>query len=642
MADIDWDAAVESYSKGPQFKATPEGIVETPPPTPLPEMLGLAGGIGGALLTRTPQGAAAGRTGAMALGQRFVPSLFGSTVGTTAGLALERAFQPVSPERAAGALLENAAWDVGGNLTFMAAGKAMRIGKDALEALGITKASTFNDAQAAAQKFLSERGATLTRGQLTESPLDQFVETVSKGGTGAGIYEQQQKAVGEAISKGVKDVQESLSTSPAFKDALLRDEPLNRAAGENFQALIDTARGSFKEAYRPFYQKLSQDLNAYVDMRPIKAEAQKELDRLAKSKFAGAGADKKTVLEDILAQDDMVDFGVAHDLRSNFGAAARDKVEMGGKATALSAAYSKAESQINNAMDNAFSYKRKELAGTPYTKKLVDEYRTTQSAYKEGMDGLYNQTISKGMETSPSKVGAYIFDLADTGKSTDLFKAITQADKYAAAQGKNANQIMGDFKYGFLEQALSTPEKVKKFATSLDDDPEMKRSFYKLFKNEATPLKEVLNAANVGLEGGQSEIAAFLRNKAAITTGQVGAGALGYLVLPADVKDKLADSLPEAALTAGAFIITPRLLAKAATNKEAISALAGLAKTQNKPAFAGAAAAKLVDRFQKSGIIDSEYINEVNNIFGSGREQQPMVPEQTPTSQSINWDEAVQ
>lgn len=640
MADIDWDAAVESYKTGPQFSATPEGIVETPPPTPLPELFGMAGGIGGALLTRTPQGAAAGRTGAMALGARLFPSLAGSTIGTGVGLAGERAFQPVSPERAAGALLENAAWDVGGNLTFMAAGKALRVGKDALEALGITRASTFDDAKVAAQKFLSERGATLSRGQLTDSPLDQFVETVSKGGTGSGVYEQQQKAIGEAVNKGVADVKTSLDTSEAFQQALKSDEPLNRAAGENFQNLINTARGSFKEAYRPFYQRLSQDLNAYVDMKPIKREAQAEYDRLAKSKFAGAGADRKTVLEDILSQDDMVDFGIAHDLRSNFGAAARDKMEAGGKSTALSAAYSKAENQINSAMDSAFSYKRKELAGTPYTKQLVDEYRNTQSAYKDGMNGLYNQTITKGMESSPSKVGAYVFDLADTGKSTDLFKAITQADKYATAQGKNASQVMGDFKYGFLEQALSTPDKVKKFATALEDDPEMKRSFYKLFKNEATPLKDVINAANIGLEGGQSEIAAFLRNKAAITAGQAGVGALGYLVLPADMKDKLADSLPEAVLTAGAFILTPRLLAKAATNKDSISALAGLAKVQNQPAFAGAASAKLIDRFQKAGIIDSEYINEINNIFGTVPQTQQ--PSTLSPNNQVNWDEAVE
>jgi len=636
MAGIDWDAAVESYQQGPQFKATPEGIVETPPPTPLPAILGTVGGVGGALLTKSPAGATAGRSAVMEVGRRLVPSLFGSTVGTAVGLGAEAAFQPVAPERAASALLENAAWDVGGNLAFMAAGKSIRLGKDVLEKMGITRASTFDDAKVAAQEFLSQRGATLTRGQMTGSNLDSFLEEISRGGTGSKLYEQQQEAVGKAVMEGTQAVKSALDTSDAFQQALKADEPLTRAAGENFQNLITTARESFKEAYRPFYQKLSTDLNASVDLKPLKQQAQAEMTRLEKSKFAGAGADRRTVLEDILKQDDLVDFGVAHDLRSNFGAAARDKVEAGGKATALSAAYSKAESDITKAMDNAFSYKRRELAGTPYTQKLVNDYKNTQSAYREGMNSLYNTTITKGMESAPSKVGAYVFDLAETEKATDLYKAITAADKYATAQGKNASQVMNDFKYGFLEQSLSTPDKIKKFATALQDDPEMNRAFYKLFASEAKPLKEVLNAADFGLENQKSNIASFLRNKAAITTGQVGAGALGYLVLPSDLKEGVADKLPAAALTASAFILTPRFIARAATNKEAVNALAGLAKGAKDPAFGGAAASKFIDQLNKSGVIDSEYINEVNTLFGGGRQQT------TPqTEQKINWDSVV-
>ncbi len=631
---IDWDAAVESYQQGPQFKATPEGIVETPPPTPLPAILGTVGGVAGALLTKTPQGAAAGRTGAMALGSRLFPSLAGSTLGTSVGLGAEAAFQPVSPERVGSALLENAAWDVGGNLAFMTAGKALRVGKDALEKMGITRASTFDDAKLAAQEFLSQRGATLTRGQMTGSGLDSFIEEISRGGTGSKLYEQQQANVGKAVLEGTQAVKSALDTSEAFKAALNANEPLTRAAGENFQGLITTARESFKEAYRPFYQKLSTDLNASVDLKPLKRQAQKELDRLAQSKFAGAGADRRIVLEDILKQDDLVDFGIAHDLRSNFGAAARDKVEAGGKTTALSAAYSKAESDITKAMDNAFSYKRKELAGSPYTQKLVNDYKNTQDAYREGMNSLYNTTITKGMEAAPSKVGAYIFDLAETEKATDLYKAIASADKYAAAQGKNASQIMNDFKYGFLEQSMATPEKIKKFATSLQEDPEMNRAFYKLFAAQAKPLKEVLNAADFGLENQKSNIASFLKNKAAITTGQVGAGALGYLVLPTDLKEGVADKLPAAALTAGAFLLTPRFLAKAATNKEAVNALAGLAKGSKDPAFGGAAASKFIDQLNKSGVIDIDYINEVDSIFGNT--PQSTTPQ---TEQKINWDE---
>lgn len=646
MAKIDWDKSVlEAGGPTPdtRYEITPAGGVAPITTSPLPEIGGLLGGIGGALLTRSPAGAAEGRLLGSALGRQFVPSLAGSTVGTAAGLAGEAALTgQMTPERAFGALAENAAWDVAGNLAFAIGSKVYRISADQLAKFGVSKEGSFGDARIAAQKFLADRGATLTRSQLTGGSLDQFLEEISKGGTGMGVYRQQQENVAKALSKGIQEVKNTLNTSEAFNQALRADEPLTRAAGENFQALIGTARESFKETYRPFYQKLTEDLNAFVDLKPLKRQAQKELDFLAKSKFAGAGAERRQVLEDILRQDDLVDFGVAHDLRSNFGAAARDKVSPDGKATALSAAYTKAEQGINKAMDTAFPYKDKSLKNTPYINNLINDYRNTQNAYREGTEALFGETISTAMAKSPSKAGAYIFDLSETEKSTDLFKAITAVDKYATSQGKQGAQVLNDFKYGFMEQALSSPEKIKKFATDLDQNPETRRSFYKLFKSEAKPLQDILNAADIGLESQQSGIAAFLRNKATITGGQAAVGTLGYLALPTDMQEKLKENLPETIISAGAFILTPRLIAKAATNPQAVSALADLTKASQNPRFAGAAAAKLVDRLNETGIIDSDYIREVSTLLNPAGTT-PATPEVSAPQPSgaIDWDTVV-
>ena len=645
MAKIDWDKSVLEAGGPPpetRYTVTPEGGVAPTDVSPLPELGGLFGGVAGAMLTRTPTGAAEGRILGTALGRQFVPSLAGSTVGTAAGLGAEAALTgQMTPQRIFGALAENAAWDVGGNLAFSLGSKVYRIGADQLAKFGVSKEGSFGDAKIAAQKFLADRGATLTRSQLTGSNLDQFFEEISKGGTGMGVYRQQQENVAKALGQGMQEVKNTLNTSEAFNQALKADEPLTRAAGENFQNLITTARESFKETYRPFYQKLTEDLNAFVDLKPLKRQAQQELDFLAKSKFAGAGAERRTVLEDILKQDDMVDFGVAHDLRSNFAAAARDKVSAEGKATALSAAYTKAEKGINDAMDSAFAYKRKDLANTPYINKLITDYRNTQNAYREGTDALFGETINAAMSKAPSKAGAYIFDLSETEKSTDLFKAITAVDQYVKTQGKQGAQVLNDFKYGFMEQALSSPDKIKKFATDLSENPETRRAFYKLFKAEAPQLQQILNAADIGLENTRSGMAAFLRNKATITGGQAAVGTLGYLALPADMQDKLKENLPETIISAGAFILTPRLIAKASTNPQAVSALADLAKAQNNPRFVGAAAVKLADRLNATGIIDSEYIREVNNILNPAGTPQPTQPIPTAPSGGINWDEAV-
>ena len=70
------------------------------------------------------------------------------------------------------------------------------------------------------------------------------------------------------------------------------------------------------------------------------------------------------------------------------------------------------------------------------------------------------------------------------------------------------------------------------------------------------------------------------------------------------------------------------------TNKEGMDALSGLVKAQTNPKYAGAASAKIVDALNKSGIIDSEYINTVDNIFNQQQQLQ--------SAPVINWDVAPQ
>jgi hypothetical protein len=608
--------------------------------TPFPEALGLLGGIGGALLTRSPTGGRVGQTAGQAFARTLFPSLAGSTVGTAFGLGAESLFQPVTGGRAAGALLENAAWDVGGNLVFAFGGKTIRLGKDALDSLGITRAGTFDDARVAAQQYLSQRGGTLTRGQLTNRPFDAFVENIAESGTGAPLFTKQQEGVRTAVSKGVEELKGTLQTSPTFTAALKADEPLSRAAGENFQSLINTARADFKDKYRPFYESLSKDFNVFVDMSPVKAAAQSELDRIARIKDIPANADRKAVLEQIIKQDNAIEFGAAHDLISSFKGAAQDALVPGAGTTSKGQAYTKFAKQVEDQMDSVIDLSKSKLGDD-----LVSQYKQVQTKYREGMEGLYNETITEAMKLSPSKTGAYIFDLAETEKSTDLFKAITQVDKYAAQAGPEASkQVLGDFKYGFLNQAFSSPEKVQAFASKITKgsdnyDDELNKAFFKLFKNEANDIKDILNAANIGLDAAGTGQGTYLRNKGLLAGTAVLGGGVGYIVAPEGVTEKLPDILA----TAGVFLITPRLLAKAATNKDAVSALADLSRASSNPKFGGAAAAKLVDRLNASGIIDSEFINEVNTFLNSPDARQTGTATQptAPVENRINWDTAV-
>lgn len=639
MSKIDWDKAAEQKSvlegdAGNQQTYTMGDVGPVPIDqfSPLPEIGGLLGGVGGALLTKNPQGARVGQTAGQAFVRTLIPSLAGSTAGTVIGLGAEGLTQGTTGQRAMSALIENAAWDVGGNLAFSFGGKVVRLGKEALDSLGITRASTFDDARLAAQKYLEARDATLTRGQLTGSTRDRFLEGMAGGGTGQDIFARQQAGVAKAIETGTKEVLDALDTSPSFKAALSADEPLTRAAGENFQFLIDTARTSFKDKYRPFYESLSKDYNVFVDMRPLKEKAKQELAQAGRIKGAGASGDRTAVLNDILKQDDFIEFGAAHDLRSSLSGAAEDLKVPGAGTTTKGAAYSQYASELNKQMDNIIDASRNQIG-----KDLLQQYRQTQRAYKQGQEGLFNATINQAMKEDASKVGAYLFDLAETGKSTDLMRAVSEVDKYAKANKGASTQLLNDFKYGFLENAMSTPEKVVKLSDQLSDNPEMRRAFYKIFAKEAAPLKEILNAAKIGLDNLPGESRSYMRNKAVLAGGQALTLGLGYIALPNEITDKV--NLPETLATGAVFVLTPRLIAKAATNKETMSALIDLKKASQNPKFAGAAAAKLADRLNAAGIIDNEYINEINTFFGSPEARETSLPTSTtPTNQPINWD----
>lgn len=643
MSFLDYISGREEYKSplegGAQktYRMTEEGQVAPTEESPLPAIGGVLGTIGGVALSKAPYigpvltlGQTAKNVGMFGSAARtLAPSLIGSTAGTAAGLTAEALTADRAPtqDRILGELVSNAAFDVGGNLVFGAAGKTFKIAQPYLASfLPFLKDKTPEAAREAAQRFLSERGATLTRAQLTGSNIDISIEEVARGGTGSAAFKQQEQNVKRAIQEGVDEFKTKLEVSEPFRMALKQGDPTQMALGDNFKAAVNVARDEFKSVHRPFYQKLSEDLNAFVSLKGVKSAAQQEYDKLAKFKFKGA-EDRKKVLEDILAQDDMVDFGVAHDLRSSLGAAARDEQAKSGVATQLSREYSKAENSINAAMDVAFPYKKASLAGSPAVKKLVQDYRNTQAAYKEGMDGLYNNTVAKAIDLEPEAVGKYLFNPESPSRIRDVFKAVAQVDKYKKAD------VVNGLKFGFIEQAMSSPENVLKLSQTLEKDKAFAEGFNYLFKapGERKALQDILSAAKFGLdEGAASQI---IRNRTVLEgtrfAAQAGTLGGGFLLLPTDVQEKIQNNLPEIVMTTGVLLLTPRFISKAMTSKAGQDALVDLGRVQANPRLAGALAAKIASNLTESGIIDNEYITDVNNRLKMQQPQQGQ--EQAPT-----------
>lgn len=661
----------------------PTTVVQQSIPTSLPETGGLLGGVAAVVFPELRPIAALTRA-APSIVRPFVPSLVGSTAGTVAGTLGEQAITGkdiLSSDTAKKVLansVSNAAFDVGGNLVFSALGKAIKIGKGELDNLGITKGLFDTEegaARRAAQEWLSQRGATLNKGQLTGTVLDQATVGTLKSSAGAGEFRKQEEGVNKALQQGAQDVQSTLETSDAFKMALKTNDPTQMAVGDRFQSAMAAAETAMKDKYRPTFEKIDADMGLQVSLLPLKQEAQKELDTLAKRKFAGAGAERKKALEEIIKQDDNVSLSTAHALRSDLLAGAREAVKEGVPTTALGGEYTRQAQGIRNAMDNVMvltfgNEEEKALArklgliggvdqpaglrsgqyqafniddlskmnigrtkATTSNNELLREYFNTQEGYKNAMKGFYNGTVSSALKSEPSAVGEYLFNIDRPERLRDAQKAIVEAQKYLPANVSKG--LQAELQYGYLDKMFGSPDGIQKFAASMKDDKNFQQGFNYLFGDPKirNQLKELANATKYGTEAGPAST--YLRSKGLIETvgagTAIGAAGVTYLTLPDEVKSKL-DAATLAA-TGGTLYLVPKLLSKAVTNKTGMDALAMLAKAQGNPKYAGAMSAKIVDGLQKAGLIDSEYVKNVEAMLGQPKQEAPS--QQAPTT--MDW-----
>ena len=696
MAEIDWSVAPQEMKQGLTREEEAKREQElnrsrmalagalTPLPVEMASNLPQTGGLLGGLatlafpearilspITRLTQAAPA-------VARPFIPSLAGSTAGTSLGTLLEQGLQNkdiFSTETGKKLLLnniENAAFDVGGNLVFGFGGKAIRLGKDQLEKVGITKGlfETEEDAaRKAAQEWLSSREGTLTRGQLTGNLGTQTVEGTLKFTTGGEAFAQQQVGVKKALDQGINDVKNTLDTSEAFQLALKQGDPTQMITGDRWQTAIAEADKAMKTKYRPVYEQMEQQGDGLlVNMTPLKKAAQDELDRLNKNKaMSSAAEDKRKVLQQILAQGDQISFSTAHDLRSDFLASARDATKEGQAANTLEAYYKRYAQGLQNNMTNIAvvtfgSKEQKDLArklglsggvdqpaglregqfkdynidsleklNLPTTQanaannQLLKDYFNAQKSYKNAMDGFYNGTMQTMLKSEPEEVGKYLFNVDYPSRLKSVANAVVEIQKYLPPE--QSKGLLGELQFGYLKKVFGEPDGVLKFTKNLENET-FKEGFDYLFRDANTKKKllDIANAAKFGLEETPGSTVLRSRMVGAVAGTVLGSGA--YLSFPDEVSNNLLPTIG----SLGALYLTPKLMARALTSKAEMDALAMLAKAQNNPKYAGAAGAKIANMLNKSGIIDNEYLTEVNQMIYGKQEQQPVM-----SPSSIDW-----
>lgn len=607
----------------------------------LPEMFALGGG----LMSLTPYGRfiGAGGPAVESIATRFpalrpyLPSLFGSSVGTAVGTGLEQAIGGgFVPKQFAQNLAENAIWDVGGNLVFRVGGQSIKLTKEALQKVGIGQ-KDIPEAQLAAQRFLSQSnqpGATLTRAQLLQTPGELATERVARGGTGATIFGEQEQAVKKAVEQGKQNFFDKLDVDPEFTAILGTGRSADYAAGSSFKTAVDKGYDLLQQEVNPFYASLSQTgKKVTVNFEPIKKTAQSLLDEAAEMSVSGKAGSALTeeVAAELRAVADIkgtITFQQAHQFKSNLLARIRELDAQEVKPTNLLRVLTSTVQQLEKRMDEGA--------------KLLDpvlkqEYDKVSQFYRESISDLYPQTIIKALKQNPERVGESLFRVGNESEVLDTIKAARRIETLTAktADPVKSEQILNSLRYGYLDGILSTFESTAKLAKDLED-PTFARGFNALFPDEAQQkvLTGMSNAARITREsaekvmGVESKTLGTGLQLATLASGGVAA----YLSLDSNQQDKLKENVPASVLTGGIILLTPRLMAKAMTDPAAVNALAKITNPDKvDPAVYGAALTKLAGYWNNAGLFDNDYISNVQEFVGTRapagqRQPQPVVP----------------
>lgn len=571
-------------------------VVET-----LPELGGMAGGVFGALTTRSPIGARAGA----AAGTALVRGAIGAGLGGATGEAAQQAITDrPSLFGVAQAGIEQATYDAAGNLIFSAGGKVYRVTKDFIKSKLGSETAEIDNALFQADRLLKQEGGFgLTPYQATGSQLEGIMESLARGSfTAKPIMARADAATEKAIQSAKGKILDNITTS--IYDSV--------ATGKAFAESIKAGDTALGNTVRPYYTELARVNTIPVDIRPLQADAQAILNRGARSGGLTITPSEQQLLTQIVEAPEKVDFGIAHEILSGFKTKARDLKNSSEPDTKLSAQYNSIISRLEKQMDTAgnrlkgaaISFEGRLPEDTTTT--LADQYKFYSKLYRDSINDLYTDTTAKLLNKDPEFVGKTIYQSGNVTAFEETKKALGRAKQLDPKL--NVEDTLNSVRRGYVENLLKNEGTLDKLGQKIESDEAVRRTFNTILtKEQQTNVMKLLKAAE--LSSVRPDTAAplfFAAQQAQAATGLLGIGA----VLFSDEAQKAAANSPFAtALTAGGIFLGPRFIAKAITNPAATNAAVALLKQQEQglPVTANLAT-KALQAFEKAKITAEDLI----------------------------------
>ena len=525
------------------------------------EVGGLVGAIGGGAI-----GSMAGPMGAIG------GSALGAGIGGTIGEAVEQYTREEKPSLslATQAGLEEAAWDLGGNLVLKGAGKVLRFGADKL---GFSQKDV-PDANKAAEEFLQKQGSSLPVAARTGSNAMSTLESLAFTPATYGIFKAKQQEISDALQAGSKDILKSLAKSPEFEQALRSSTSSQYASGEILQNFIKQGQDALSKSVKPIYENIFADKKSLISTFPLNSWAGSQL-----AQPASLTSGQKTILNEIKNLPPNVDMQYMHDIRSRWLAENRDKYASA-TATEKDSRASKTITGLIDKIDNAMDVSAKSTLDP----KTYQQYQTVTKTYREGVQGLQSDAITQALTLNPEEVGAHLFKTGNETPIKDLYRSISAASTLSK---KPANEVIDALRYGYLEAMVNTPENLLKFSKDLEQNKLMKNTYDRLFAGtpQDEAIKAMNNAAKLGLVEPKSLPGmAYQTMKAGLNVAGpisvIGSGL--YFSLSPEQQNNIKDNLGSMAVAGGGLIFSQRQLAKVLLDPKGAKAITYLSTAKDK------------------------------------------------------------
>ena len=522
------------------------------------------GGLGGALTF----GAIGTAVGGPFLG--IPASGFGAGVGGFLGETFEQYSRGEKPSvsLATDAGIEEAAWDLGGNLVLKGLGKTLRFGADKL---GFT-AKDAPDANKAAEAFLQQYGSSLPASQRTGKNIFSALEGITMTPATYDIFRAKEKEIQDALEAGSKDILKSLAKSPELDMALRTNTSAQYSSGQILQNFIKQGEDSLSKAVDPLYRDIFTDKASRVSMFSVKQFADKLL-----SDPAALTKGQRSILEEMRALPPQVDVPLLHQIRSRWLAENRDKYSSrvsSEKDSRAAGTISDFISKFDQAMD--FS------ANRTLSKDSLAKYRQVTNTYRKGIQGLQTEAIQDALTKNPEEVGGFLFGSGKETPIKDLFKSVTAASNLS---GKPSKEIFDALRYGYLEAMVNTPENMLKFAKNLEQDKAFANTYNRLFSgtSQDAAIKQMNEGAKLGLVEAKPMAGLNYRTTAAALNVVAPTVGLGYyFLLTPEQQQKITDNLGSAAVAGGSLVLSQRTLAKALLDPKGAKAIKYLSTARDK------------------------------------------------------------